>query len=74
MITRKILEKYSFKCVTRLILNTNLAAPLSAPTFFLLKLLALTLAPEEKFGACKLQLKLYENIQSPKAPAPAQLW
>ena len=70
MITRIILEKYSFNCVSRLIWNINLAALLLAPTFYL-KLLALALAPEEKSGACKLQLQLYEKIQSPKAPAPA---
>ena len=50
--------------------NINLGALLLAPTF-LSKLLALALPTEEKSGACKLQLQLYDKIQSPKAAAAA---
>ena len=71
MMTRQILETYSFKCVSRLIWNIAFAAPLLAQTFFYLKLLSIAIAPEEKPGACKLQLQLYETFQIPKAPASA---
>ena len=70
MITRKVLEKYSFNCVSRLIWNINLAVHFWLQHFNLI-LRALALAPEEKSGACKLQLQLYAKIQGPKAPAPA---
>ena len=70
MTKRIILEKYSFKCICRVIWNITLAAPLLAQSFYL-KFLALALAREEKSGACKLQLKLFEKFQSLKAPAAA---
>ena len=65
MITRKILEKYRFKCVFRLIWNIILAAPLLAPSF-----LSKTLRSSYSSGR-KVQLQLVDKFQSPKAPAPA---
>ena len=70
MITRKILEKSCFNCVFRLIWDINYGLHFWLQDFYL-KRLALDLAPEEESGACKLQLKLFEKIQSLKAPAPA---